>query len=100
MMYEEWATPEAKHMFLMWIVVWSIIWVIALYNCTSRVERGDGLSQTTQYQSYQVQETNDEVSPAVKLHLLNKAWGAASSSSHSSSSHSSRGHSSRGHHHH
>lgn len=89
MMYEEWTTPEAKHMVLMWIVVYSIVLVVALYHCINRVERGDGLSQTTQYQ---VQETNDEVSPAVKLHLLNKAWGAASTSSHSSRSHSSRGH--------
>lgn len=97
MIYDEWATPEAKHMVLMWIVVYSIVLVVALYHCTNRAERGDGLSQTTQYQE---QETNDEVSPATKLHLLNKAWGAASSSSHSSSSHSSRGHSSRGHHHH
>ena len=96
MAYDEWATPEAKHMVLMWIVVYSIVLVVALYHCINRVERGDGLSQTTQYQ---VQETNDGVSPAAQHYYLHKAWGAASSSSHSSRSHSSRGHSSRGHHH-
>lgn len=78
-------------MLLFKIIWYSILLVIALYFCLNRVERGDGLPQTTQYQ---VQETNDGVSPAAKLHLLNKAWGAASTSSHSS-----RGHSSRGHHH-
>lgn len=95
-MYEEWIAPQAKQMFLLWIAGYSIVLVVALYSCINRVERGDELSQTTQYQE---QETNDEVSPAAKLHLLNKAWGAASSSSHSSRSHSSRSHSSRGHHH-
>lgn len=96
MMYDEWVAPHTKQMYLAWIAIWSIIWVVALYKCTSRVERGDGLSQTTQYQ---VQETNDGVSPATQNYYLHKAWGAASSSSHSSRSHSSRGHSSRGHHH-
>ena len=95
MAYDEWATPEAKHMVLMWIVVYSIVLVAALYSCINRVERGDGLPQTTQYQSYQVQGTNDGVSPAAQHYYLHKAWGAASTSSHSS-----RGHSSRGHHHH
>ena len=97
MMYDEWFTPQTKQMFLLWIVGYSIILVAALYSCTSRVERGDGLPQTT---PYQVQETNDGVSPAVQNYYLHKAWGAASTSSHSSRSHSSRGHSSRGHHHH
>ena len=91
MMYDEWVAPHTKHMILLWIVVYSIIWAFALYKCTNRVERGDGLSQTTQYQA---QETNDGVSPATQHYYLHKAWGAASSSSHSS-----RGHSSRGHHH-
>lgn len=92
MAYAEWATPQTKHLYLVWTTIWAIIWVIALYNCMNRVERGDGLSQTTQYQ---VQETNDGVSPAAQHYYLHKAWGAASSSSHSS-----RGHSSRGYHHH
>lgn len=91
-MYDEWLTPQTKQMFLLWIVGYFIILVVALYSCINRVERGDGLSQTTQYQ---VQETNDGVSPAAQHYYLHKAWGAASSSSHSS-----RGHSSRGHHHH
>lgn len=97
MMYDEWVAPHTKQMYLAWIVVYSIILVFALYKCTTRVERGDGLSQTTQYQ---VQETNDGVSPAAQNYYLHKAWWAASSSSHSSSSHSSSSHSSRGHHHH
>ena len=92
MMYDEWFTPQTKQMFLLWIAGYSIILVVALYSCINRVERGDGLSQTTQYQSYQVQETNDGVSPATQHYYLHQAWGAASSSSHSSSSHSSRGH--------
>ena len=89
MAYDEWATPQTKHLYLVWATIWAIIWVIALYNCMNRVERGDGLSQTTQYQ---VQETNDGVSLAAQHYYLHKAWGAASTSSHSSRSHSSRGH--------
>lgn len=96
MMYDEWFSPLTKYMLLLRIIMYSMLLAFLLYHCINRVERGDGLSQTTQYQ---VQETNDGVSPATKLHLLNKAWGAASTSSHSSRSHSSRGHSSRGHHH-
>lgn len=100
MMYDEWFTPLTKYMLLLRIVMYSILLAFLLYHCINRVERGDGLPQTTQYQSYQVQGTNDGVSPAAQHYYLHKAWGAASSSSHSSSSHSSRGHSSRGHHHH